>query len=113
MGLGQSHPVARGPLTVHKRVDMTEVPIESVDDESIESVSRYIDSRVRDVKLANARFAVLRDAVGTCYKQYGPNHPIKCRPIYIEYLKHLEGVSETRVNIPELHPELADQPITA
>lgn len=111
--MGQIHPVARAPLTVHKRMEQGGTTIETVDLESVDSVEDFTRTAIRESYLANARLAVLRDAVSICYKQYGPNQAVKCRPIYIEYLRHLETLGDMRYNIPELHPELLEAQTTS
>jgi hypothetical protein len=84
-------------------------PEEMEDPDSPAAYHDMIAYAVRERFLTTARLEVLQDAISICYKQYSVNHAVVCRPIYIEYLRRLEASYPLRINIPELHPELAQQ----
>ena len=106
--MGQVHPTARAPRTVHQEFDQLDGP--TMDDIDLDDLDGIDDARRHQVQLdllRVARISVLKDAISVCYKQYGPNHAVVCRPLYIEYLKKLDELplgTKIRVNIPEVHP---------
>ena len=105
--MGQLHPTARAPRRARNELPVGVAPEDVEDPEEPAAFHDMVRYAVREQFLETARLEVLQDAISICYKQYGVNHSVVCRPIYIEYLRRLEASYPLRINIPELHPELA------
>jgi len=105
--MGNLQPVAPGePRRVKRNLeDVEPIDYDLLDRSSVDDVKEGISAWVRQENLTVARMSVLRDAISICYKQHGPNHAVKCRPIYIEYLRMLEQRTKVRFPLVELHPE--------
>jgi len=107
--MGNLQPVVAGQNRQVNRDLEDDGPIDYdlIDRNSIDDVKEGMAAWVHQDNLSVARMSVLRDAISTCYKQHGVNHAVKCRPIYIEYLRMLEQRTKIRFPLVELHPELA------
>ena len=106
--MGQLHPTARAPQTFSRDlrdVDGLDGPsLEEVDIDDLDDLIALGQHAVAMDFLDVARLTVLQDAITICYRQHGPNHAVRCRPLYIDYLRRLEPMNHIKVHIDELHP---------